>query len=245
VATAVLEVSDELDAVVKLGSGTGRYLFCLYDELGRENGPSVEYHACELTRTGRQLAAFLGDQVPAMRLQVHPFDYYSPNLSFLAGKRVLVFTCHSIEQIPELGREVLEEITRQARSCIGLHFEPVGWQLDEALLAARTSSPTSRRRSTDWVRRMARRVEGMLGVSVPRPARPFPGIVVEAGDVGSADRVSSNAAAWSRRLDYNRNLVPLLHRLSADRLLTLVDVDSNAYGANPFNPTTILRWRST
>jgi hypothetical protein len=58
------------------------------------------------------------------------FDHGDPDLSFLKGaKRVLLFSCHSIEQVGRLPEEYFEKLARAAPSVTGLHFEPFGFQL--------------------------------------------------------------------------------------------------------------------
>jgi hypothetical protein len=47
-----------------------------------------------------------------------------------AHRHAVVFTAHSIEQIPHVKPELVEAIRRVAREVTCLHFEPVGWQLD-------------------------------------------------------------------------------------------------------------------
>jgi len=46
-----------------------------------------------------------------LHISVEHFDYYEPDFSFLPRKsNVLIFTSHSIEQIPALDRRVLREM---------------------------------------------------------------------------------------------------------------------------------------
>ena len=70
------------------------------------------------------------------------------------------------------------------------------------------------------------------------------GIRLEPEDIGSADRVSRNAAVWSANADYNTNLVSLLHELAEEGRIEIEREEVNVFGDNPFNPTTIIQWRS-
>ena len=70
----------------------------------------------------------------------------------------------------------------------------------------------------------------------------FPGIDLSRDDIGRPHRVSRNAAEWSLRAEYNTNFVSLLEALEADARITIDRQDLNAYGDNPFNPTSIIQW---
>ncbi len=73
----------------------------------------------------------------------------------------------------------------------------------------------------------------------------FAGIELRPEDIDSSDRVSENAAAWSARLDYNKNLVALLRGL-ADEDRIRIDLEQRyVSGDNPFNPTSVIRWTKT
>lgn len=58
------------------------------------------------------------------------FDHNDPDLSFLKGaERVLLFSCHSIEQVRRLPDDYFEKLARAAPLVTGLHFETFGFQL--------------------------------------------------------------------------------------------------------------------
>jgi hypothetical protein len=71
----------------------------------------------------------------------------------------------------------------------------------------------------------------------------FPGIALEKGDIGRPDRVSRNAAAWSARAGYNKNLVSLLGTLQGESRITIERKDLNVFGDNPFNPASVILWK--
>lgn len=228
-----LAENDQIDCIVELGSGFGRNLFQLFQAARAIPQHDLEFHACELTAAGREVAARLQSLVNDMRLEIHRFDYYEPDLSFLdRGKNVLFFTVHSIEQIPYLPRAVFDQMLAHSNHCFCLHFEPVGWQFDDKLLTQRERGdrPLARTAASLW--RQVRRIT----------EAGFPGISLEGGDIGGNHRISTNAAAWSARLGYNKNLVPLLRTLKAEQQITIERECVDTFGDNPFNPASIVAW---
>jgi len=118
--------SNNYDAIVELGSGSGRNLFDIY----YSGGPRGPYFACEYAESGRQLTAKLAALDPSIDVRVRPFDHKAPDLSFLAGfKRVLLLSIHSIEQINRLPDNYFDVLAAAAPEITGMHFEPFGFQL--------------------------------------------------------------------------------------------------------------------
>jgi hypothetical protein len=70
----------------------------------------------------------------------------------------------------------------------------------------------------------------------------FPDIELRPDDIDSSERVSRNAAEWSARLDYNKNLVPLLQAFRDEGRVRIDLEERDVFGDNPFNPTTVIRW---
>ncbi len=65
-----------------------------------------------------------------MDIRPRYFNYYAPDFSFLTEpKPTLVYTHHSLEQMPEIGRNFFEAMLTIPgfRRCV--HVEPVGFQL--------------------------------------------------------------------------------------------------------------------
>jgi hypothetical protein len=129
VETVVGHCRPDTGLVVELGSGWGRNL----GRIWLEGGPSdAEYVGAEYTAAGRAAAERVGDLIDGLDLRTLPFDYHSPDLS--AARRddghALVFSAHSVEQIPQLPEAVIEEIVALAPRVTCVHLEPVGWQLD-------------------------------------------------------------------------------------------------------------------
>ena len=234
---------EQIDCIVELGSGTARNLFSLFEAAGPELGASLEMHACEFTTAGRELTERLRKLTPGIDLSVHAFDYFKPDLSFLKDRpNVLFFTVFSVEQIPVLGRRVIDEMLQRSGSCWCFHFEPVGWQFDQQLCdwRQRMDSP-SRKRLSSVSRKLARAADSVFKTRLRDSSS---GISLQREDIGRPDRVSSNAAKMSARMDYNTNLVSLLHELDREAVIGIEREEVNANGDNPFNPASIIVWRS-
>lgn len=117
----------ETQRIVELGSGWGGNLFRLW----LAGGPGrAEYVGCEYTEAGRDVNRLFADLEPALRMTSLPFDYLTPDLSALrSGADTLLFTCHSIEQITEIGESLFDEILALPNIRRVVHLEPVGWQI--------------------------------------------------------------------------------------------------------------------
>lgn len=119
----------DADAIIETGAGWGYNLFNIW----LRGAPDVDFHAFEYVAAGRGAALRLRDAVAAgPRLEVHAFDYRTPDLSAVAGRyrRPLIFTRHSIEQIPLLPQTCIDAFLDLAPAVGVLHFEPVGFQVD-------------------------------------------------------------------------------------------------------------------
>ena len=124
--TVLEHCSADTELVVELGSGWGRNLFLTW--LG--GGPRrARYVAAEYTAAGRRVAARLASLAPGLDMASIPFDYHAPDLGLVtAGRRALVFTAHSVEQIAHLPETVVDRVRGLADEVTCIHFEPVGWQ---------------------------------------------------------------------------------------------------------------------
>jgi hypothetical protein len=113
--------------VVELGSGWGNNLLDLY----LWGGPKVRYFGLEPTRSGRACVSTLAALAPDLELVALPFDYEQPRYDDLPrdNEHVVVLTCMSIEQIPELPREAISGLFVLGESLTVVHFEPLGWQI--------------------------------------------------------------------------------------------------------------------
>jgi hypothetical protein len=119
--------SDETDLVVELGSGWGHLLLSAWVAGGPRR---ALYAAAEYTRAGRQAAATLAGLDPALEFRALAFDYHEPSLDGLGDREhAVLFSAHSIEQIPEVKPALFEAIRSVANRVTCLHFEPVGFQV--------------------------------------------------------------------------------------------------------------------
>lgn len=172
----------ETDLVVELGAGWGRNLFALWLAAGHD----VRYVAAEFTAAGRSAAARLAELDTALRLEAVAFDYHDPDLRALRGKEhALVITSHSIEQIPQVGPHVLDEILALGDAVTCVHFEPLGWQLDPS----RAGSSVAYAQRHDYNRNL---------VPVLREAEAAGRIVIEAQAVSPVGANPENATSVVR-----------------------------------------------
>ena len=141
--------------IVEFGSGWGANLF----QLRSGGAPAhAQFVALEYTAAGREVTQMLAGLDPAMKLSVHAFDYFHPDLSPLSAPLPTVaFSNHSIEQITKLGSRFFDSLLAVQGLQRVVHIEPVGWQLrggQDALLS-RVLPPTLSWRAD--FRRRARR----------------------------------------------------------------------------------------
>jgi hypothetical protein len=116
------------EAIIELGSGWGFNLFHLW----LNGGPrAARYFALEYTEAGRQCTERLAGLQRKLDITVMPFDYYAVNLDPLGrfSGRVFVFSCFSIDQIPQLSPAIFLALRKLANRVDGIHFEPAGWQM--------------------------------------------------------------------------------------------------------------------
>jgi hypothetical protein len=116
----------ETTMVVELGSGWGNNLLDLY----LWGGPKVRYFALEPTRSGRATVTTLAQLAPDLDLVALPFDYERPSYDLPRDNdHVVVLTCMSIEQVPDVPKEAITGLFELGESLTVVHFEPLGWQI--------------------------------------------------------------------------------------------------------------------
>lgn len=127
--TVAAACTPETELVVELGCGWGWHVLGTW----LAGGPrGARYVGAELTDAGRQAASLLAALDEDLRFEALPFDYLEPSLESLGRVReAVVFTVHSIEQIPHLPPAVPRAIAGLADTVRCLHFEPVGWQVGD------------------------------------------------------------------------------------------------------------------
>lgn len=123
--------SERTDLVIELGSGWGRHVLGAW----LAGGPrDALYIGAELTAAGREASEQLAGLDADLRFVSHAFDYHDP--SSLRGlgafEEAVVFSVHSVEQIPRLHPRIPAAIAGLATSVRCLHFEPVSWQASAA-----------------------------------------------------------------------------------------------------------------
>jgi hypothetical protein len=135
--TVIAACTERTELVVELGSGPGWALLGAW----LEGAPrDALYVGAEYTAAGRAVADRLAALDPRLRFRSLPFDYHRPDLSELGRvEEAVVFTAHSLEQIPYVDPELFAAVRGLAERVRCVHFEPVGWQLGED-----TGSGTSR-----------------------------------------------------------------------------------------------------
>ncbi len=120
----------ETDSIIDLGSGPGYHLFWFW----LAGGPrDARYMAFEITKVGRLCTELLAKLGPGIRASAHAFDYYAPDYSPVPGgqRHIVVYTNGSIEQIGQLPEAALWDLTTKAKRVTFLHWEPVGWQIED------------------------------------------------------------------------------------------------------------------
>ena len=120
------ECTSTTDLVVELGAGWAWHLLSIWVH----GGPATAtYVAAEYTDAGRSAASRLAALDPTLDFRAVPFDYNEPALSGLPDARhAVVFTQHSVEQIPQVPPALFEAVRALADQVTCIHFEPVGWQ---------------------------------------------------------------------------------------------------------------------
>jgi hypothetical protein len=118
----------DTELLLELGSGWGRNVFAIW----LAGGPRrARYVAAEYTAAGRRASERLAALAPRLSFESRAFDYNRPDLQSLSGcDHAVVFTVHSVEQVPRLSSAVIDAIRSVAAEVDCVHLEPVGWQLE-------------------------------------------------------------------------------------------------------------------
>lgn len=177
IADCVIERAASADAIIELGSGFGYNLFNVW----LRGGPAIPYHALEYTQAGRDASALIAQSaVGGPPLTISAFDYYEPDFSALVGRysNPLVYSSHSIEQIPELPAIFFERLLALAPDLTVLHFEPVGWQIgddsDPQNVRVRAHCERSNYNRNLWALLNALARSGRLAIEETQPNRMAP-----------------------------------------------------------------------
>jgi hypothetical protein len=128
IADILVEKADDADVIIELGSGWGVSLFNIW----LQGGPKgIPYYALDISGFGRMATYRLAALAKGMDCRQRLFNYYEPDsLECLPlYEKSLVFTVHSIEQIPEISPDIFKGLLDRLLGIRCLHFEPVGWQV--------------------------------------------------------------------------------------------------------------------
>ncbi|WP_180381399.1 hypothetical protein [Campylobacter devanensis] len=119
---------EQYDSVIELGCGYGQNLFKIFYSGG---GVNLKYFGGEFTSSGVEMARKLANIEPNMRAEFFHFNHLKPKfdkkLDF--GKKVLVFTCHTIEQVKEIPDNWFKVVASIAPFVRCIHAEPFGFQI--------------------------------------------------------------------------------------------------------------------
>lgn len=209
-------IRPDTTGVMELGSGWASNIFQLYIAHGITRSRKLIYYGGEYTSQGQICSKYIANRDPDLNFRAFNFDYRSPDVTFLKRQRghILLFTCHSIEQVDVINPVLFEQLAEIANEMTVIHFEPVGWQNNSNLLKRRETQDNAY-------------FEG-LG---------------EKALAGGIESVDENSAWWSWRLDYNRNLMPIVSDLENRGLIKMHRTELNFDGlANVLNPSSLIHY---
>lgn len=124
-----IEETGPYDVIVELGCGYGRNIF----EIWYGGAPvDAHYFGGEYTESGVALARRLAGLDACVPAKFFHFDHRVPNLTAVPrGRRALVFTVHSLEQVRLIHPEWFAAAAGVADEVVGLNLEPFGFQVAE------------------------------------------------------------------------------------------------------------------
>jgi hypothetical protein len=120
------EISDDIDIVFEIGSGTGSQLMNL---ALRNPYPHIQFYGGELSESGRNCLSRFIDISGLANVHSLPFDIQSPDFSMLSGKRALVFTHAVLTAVNPLSPHFLDSALSAAASLRGWFMEGISYQL--------------------------------------------------------------------------------------------------------------------
>lgn len=168
--------------VVELGCGYGYNLSMLNEKMGPNKS---QWWGGEYSLNAVEVGKILHADT-AGKISVQPFNFYDADYDLPKGGKLLIYTAHAIEQLPDASNVVAALAKHKSRIKAVIHFEP-GYDLqNESLL--------------DLMRKRYFEIN-----------------------------------------DYNQNLVAVLKKHEAD--VEILEATRNVFGLNPFNPTSIVKWK--
>ncbi|AMW34985.1 hypothetical protein HEQ62_02845 [Haematospirillum jordaniae] len=126
-AAVVQHCDDGVKAIVELGAGYGRNLMELRHHLRR---PDLALIGAEYTQSGRDAMEFFNASFPDLTpIQTVFTDHRLASFPFISSKdKVLVFSCHSLEQVEKLPLDFFVNLADSSEDITGVHIEPFGFQ---------------------------------------------------------------------------------------------------------------------
>jgi hypothetical protein len=122
-------ITEETDCIIEFGSGWGRNIFYLIDQL---KGKDIDYYALEYTPNGTNVANILAKTIPDITLYTGQFDYNNPEFELKKKyKHIVIFTRHSIEQVHTMKPDFFNKILDLDCKFDIVHQEPIGWQISQ------------------------------------------------------------------------------------------------------------------
>lgn len=123
----VQHCDDKVKSIVELGAGYGRNLIELRHHFQR---PDLALIGAEYTQSGRDAMEFFNASFPDLTpVQTAFTDHRLASFPFIPGKdKVLVFSCHSLEQVEKLPLDFFVNLAASAEDITGVHIEPFGFQ---------------------------------------------------------------------------------------------------------------------
>lgn len=246
----IKDQGQNINSIIELGSGTGINLISIAERIDSGLRERIKFYSCEFTSSGREASSLLNKAYGKINLSTEYFNYYQPDLTFLDGKKNNLFlSVHSIEQIPNLSKEVFKEMIRVSNKCFCIHAEPIGWQNDDQLRNKRLQYEKSillhvKADIKDFFNKADSVCYLKFGKSFLDESKRY-GIEIEQDDIGNSDRVNSNAAKYSSIKGYNSNLLQILNEMAGKGSINIDVKKFNSYAVNPLNPTTIIKWSKT
>ena len=206
-------IDPEVDCLVEFGSGIGLNLARMLLRLPDRN---LCYVACEPSENGRMATEALFSLAPEAKLITRYFDYMEPDLDFLKDyRKIVVLTCHSIEQIMVLGNRFYDKLLdTNIHACI--HCEPIGWQRSEECY----------NHVLDLLQNLELRWQFMQNCTLVLDNR----------------HLLANAAAWAALAGYNIDLLAQITHATERGDVSITDTAYDFAGSNPFNPSTLIGW---
>jgi hypothetical protein len=121
--------SADTQTVIELGAGWGRNLFLLH--LSGRIAAKTDLYALEFAETARMAGTLIANTVPNLPFKAAGFDYHAPDYGAIppSDAPTVMATIHSIEQIPQLKRDVFLNLLARRPNLRGIHLEPVSFQI--------------------------------------------------------------------------------------------------------------------